>query len=69
MGNKVSAEAGSNAPVGLNNSIPPPECPMHNKADENEIKKTKTPSECPIQHDDKDINPYNMVRFISVMLP
>lgn len=39
---------------------PPPECPMHNK--EQAIKeKPILVSECPVKHDDSDINPLNMV--------
>lgn len=59
MGNKVSAEA-----VHIKsekNDNPPPECPMHNKANDATNAKT-TPSECPVQHSKNDINPYNMVR-------
>lgn len=63
MGNKVSAEASVNMKHAAAVGTPPPECPMHNKADTS----TKPPpvaSECPIQHDkanSNDINPYNMV--------
>ncbi|EAT33112.1 AAEL014630-PA [Aedes aegypti] len=39
---------------------PPPECPMHNK--EQAIKeKPILVSECPVKHDDSDINPLNMM--------
>lgn len=34
----------------------PEECPMHKK-------KQPAASECPVQHDSKDINPLNMVCF------
>ncbi|XP_055376478.1 holocytochrome c-type synthase [Condylostylus longicornis] len=34
---------------------PPPECPMHQKKPE------KFVSECPIRHDDKEVNPLNMM--------
>lgn len=39
---------------------PPPECPMHNK--EQAVKeKPILVSECPVKHDDSDINPLNMM--------
>lgn len=58
MGNSVSAEAGVNLPNIASNSNPPPECPMHKKAD---VKPEETkPSECPVQQGN-DVNPYNMV--------
>ncbi|KAG6464808.1 LOW QUALITY PROTEIN: cytochrome c-type heme lyase [Manduca sexta] len=56
MGNSVSAEAGVKIPNVENNSNPPPECPMHNKAQQT----TKNVSECPVQHGN-DVNPFNMM--------
>lgn len=38
----------------LKSGTPPPECPMHQKV-------AKPASECPVIHNDNDINPYNMV--------
>lgn len=35
---------------------PPPECPMHQK-----LPPKPVASECPIQHDNKDVNPLNMM--------
>lgn len=60
MGNKVSADA-VNIPPPVQNGNPPPECPMHNKA-EKTLNTDAQPSECPVQHDNS-INPYNMVSF------
>lgn len=46
---------------------PPPECPMHNK--EQAVKeKPILVSECPVKHDDSDINPLNMVSFMSALV-
>lgn len=77
MGNKVSAQASVNINSVQNPGSPPPECPMHNKANTWAAKETEKPSECPVQHDKNtsetkkpsecpvqhgnDINPYNMV--------
>ncbi|CAH2075197.1 unnamed protein product, partial [Iphiclides podalirius] len=59
MGNKVSAEGPNIRPFESNGS-PPPECPMHNKTT-NETNDKPRPSECPVQQDKNDINPYNMM--------
>ncbi|XP_063378957.1 holocytochrome c-type synthase [Cydia fagiglandana] len=58
MGNQVSADAGVNLKAPVNNSNPPPECPMHKK--EESVPKV---SDCPVQHGKatNDINPYNMM--------
>ncbi|XP_019524953.2 holocytochrome c-type synthase [Aedes albopictus] len=43
---------------------PPPECPMHNKdraAAAVQKEKPVLVSECPVKHDDSDINPLNMM--------
>ncbi|XP_045514134.1 holocytochrome c-type synthase isoform X2 [Pieris brassicae] len=58
MGNKVSAEA-VNISSPVQNGNPPPECPMHNKAEKPKSTDAR-PSECPVQHDNS-INPYNMM--------
>ncbi|XP_062540244.1 holocytochrome c-type synthase [Armigeres subalbatus] len=39
---------------------PPPECPMHKK-DQPPKEKPILVSECPVKHDDSDINPLNMM--------
>lgn len=39
----------------LKSGTPPPECPMHQKVAK------PAASECPVIHNDNDINPYNMV--------
>ena len=61
MGNTVSAEAGVKLPNIASDTNPPPECPMHKKADV-KPEETKKPSECPVQQG-SDVNPYNMVCF------
>lgn len=58
MGNQVSAEAGVPVSSVGGNANPPPECPMHQKTEQ---KPEAKPSECPVQHGNSDINPYNMV--------
>lgn len=40
--------------------VPPPECPMHNKADVTKV----ASGECPI--DNSDINPFNMVKSVKI---
>lgn len=59
MGNTVSAADISHTSQ-TSGASPPPECPMHQK------KPVEAPkiSECPVQHKQDDINPYNMVHII-----
>lgn len=45
----------------MSSSEIPPECPMHQKKDPEPPKPVAYASECPVKHDQKDINPLNMV--------
>ncbi|KAH8284331.1 hypothetical protein KR018_001884 [Drosophila ironensis] len=70
MGNtalhRVQMEATKSMPVDhakyrVGAGSPPPECPMHQKNDKAPPKVQATASECPVQHDNADVNPLNMM--------